>query len=209
MEVRQIRCGWSNCWLIKEQGHAVLVDTGAPGYGRQIEAQIACERVELIILTHGHIDHIGGTAYLIEKQYIPVMMHPSDVILTVNPTARPLKCCTMRGQLLGFFSEKMLHKKAEPFRLTHLAEEGMRLDEWRISASIVTLPGHTEGSIGVLTDDGALIAGDALMHIGSVTAPLIYENSAAVEATLEKIGRLGVKWICPGHGKAFEAGQYF
>ena len=95
----------------------MLVDTGAPGYGRQIEAQISCEPVELIILTHGHTDHIGGTAYLIEKQHIPVMMHPSDVIITVNPTARPLKCCTMRGQLLGFFSEKMLHKKAEPFRL--------------------------------------------------------------------------------------------
>jgi len=59
-----IHIGFDQCYLIKEEG-AVLVDGGAPGkvsdFLQKIELlSIDPEEVALIILTHGHWDHIGS-----------------------------------------------------------------------------------------------------------------------------------------------------
>ena len=80
-------------------------------------------------------------------------------------------------------------------------EDGQSLADYGADARVVALPGHTPGSIGVLTPEGELILGDAMFHMLRPTGSRLYEDRAEMERSLEKISKLPVKRIFPGHGK--------
>lgn len=69
-----------NCSLIwnPEQGTGVVVDPG--GHAPRILAQVARHgfRVEAILLTHAHFDHIGAASDLQGHWQVPVYLHPAD-----------------------------------------------------------------------------------------------------------------------------------
>ena len=65
------------------------------------------------------------------------------------------------------------------------------------------LPGHTEGSAGVLTGDGEFVAGDALMNFFRPTKARMFELPEQVTASAERVIKSGARVIYPGHGKPF------
>ena len=64
--IQQIRCGSVNCFLVQSGRAAILVDTGRAAYREKVlRACRAREEVSvrLIVLTHGHIDHVQNAAF--------------------------------------------------------------------------------------------------------------------------------------------------
>ncbi|HEX2284168.1 MAG TPA: MBL fold metallo-hydrolase, partial [Mycobacterium sp.] len=62
--------GWQ-VYVWQDGESATLIDTGAPGSGTEILSQVP--GVERIVLTHGHVDHIGSTAELHDATGAPVL----------------------------------------------------------------------------------------------------------------------------------------
>jgi glyoxylase-like metal-dependent hydrolase (beta-lactamase superfamily II) len=90
--------------------------------------------------------------------------------------------------------------KSEPFEVAVELREGFTLAAYGVDARIIELPGHSRGSIGVVSDDG-LIAGDALTNLFPPAGKAaLWSDRAAMEASAAKAGALGELIVWFGHG---------
>lgn len=200
-EVRRIRCGSGNCYLVSNGGDAVLVDTARKKHRNKILRACRPFRVRLIVLTHGHIDHIQNAAFLSRELHAPVALSERDMDLLRNNLAQPLKAETLSGRLVLAVSAALLRSMDfEPFVPDVLLSDGDVLDEYGISARIVSVPGHTDGSVAVDVAERHLFVGDALMNFLRPTVSLLYHDKSAMLESAEKIGRIGSRKIYFGHG---------
>ena len=201
IQVKRIKGGTDNCYLITDGSKAILVDTASK---RNIDLVTAeCDRYEmkLIVLTHVHFDHAENAAELSEKYGIPVAVHKKDEELFESFDRQPLQSSGLVGRAVLCASLKVLRetKVERPDNLIYI-REGDDLSEYGIPARVTELPGHTLGSIGVDVDGKHLFVGDALDNwILPGTAHLFHDRNAA-RASAEKIRKLGERTIYYGHG---------
>lgn len=202
--VERIKCGAVNCYLLTGSGGSVLADAGNPSDVPRIYGLVKDKNVRLILLTHGHPDHIGAASDLARLLRTPIAMSRKDALLLEAPAARKLHGHTFLGRILALASNWSLRTEADSRISPDIwLEDGQELSEYGVEARIVPLPGHTKGSVGVLTGEGDFIVGDALFHILRPTAALLYEDRAKMEESAGIILRSGARLLYAGHGKPF------
>lgn len=202
VKIKRIKCGNGNCYIIEENGNAVLVDTARPKYREKVLS--ACDKVNirLIILTHTHMDHCQNAAFLSEKLKVPVAVCQEDEELIQNNMLQPLYAKTLAGKLVLFFSEKSFyHDKIPEFTPERYLQDGDTLDDFGINAKIIGLPGHTNGSIGVDVGKEGIFVGDALMNMFYPTVSMLYHDYGQMLESAGKISKLGERKVYFGHGK--------
>ena len=203
VSICRIKCGTSNCFLIQENDNAVLVDTAITRYRNKVLNMCKHKNIKLILLTHGHIDHVQNAAYLSKKLNAPIAMHRDDYVSLASNQMEPMFAHGLVGKLLLRHSKKRNKKEMiEPFYPAAFIRSGDSLYGFGISAIIVGLPGHTRGSIGVLVEDSDFIVGDALMNFVSPTKALIYGDRQTMYESAFDIRESGARVIHYGHGKS-------
>lgn len=208
--IERLKFGMYNTYLIRGEKRSVLVDTGSGKEKEGIFEQVRHKNVGLIVLTHGHIDHVGGTPFLAQRLCVPIAVHKDDYDLLSDNTLRQLFADSFSGRVIKAASEQMFHSSKMPaFEPDMFLEDGQTLEEYGVDAKVLTLPGHTKGSIGLLVDGKDLVVGDAMMNLRKPSAALWYEDKLAMEESLEKIRESGAEMIYPGHGNPFAAKEYF
>jgi len=70
--IERIQCGSGNCYLVYEGNNAILVDTSRARYRNKILQTCKKKKVNLIVLTHGHVDHIQNAMYLANELNAPI-----------------------------------------------------------------------------------------------------------------------------------------
>ena len=70
-----------------------------------------------------------------------------------------------------------------------------------MNAQVVGLPGHTAGSIGLRTEDGALLVGDAMFRLISAGPAILYADRRQMEDSVAKIWALHPTALYFGHGR--------
>jgi len=204
-EVKRIRCGSVNSYLIEEHGRAVLVDTGRNGFEEKVLAQCRKTKVELIVLTHGHVDHVQNTAYLRKELGVPVALHKEDLNLIKDNFIEPLRFQGMLGMAVAEVTAKSSATDWIPeFTPEIFINEGDWLKDYGINARIMGLPGHTRGSIGIDLDEKAVIVGDALMNMFYPGLSLVYWDRTEMLKSADKISALGARKVYFGHGSPVE-----
>lgn len=194
-----IKCGIVNCFLIKGEQKSILVDTATYNYRNYIYNKIKDCNVSLIILTHGHVDHIGCTKFLANKLNIPIAMSYDDYKLSKDNTIHKVYADSLAGYVLKFFSELNFKTKIQSFEPQIFLKDNQSIKNYGVDAKIISLKGHTKGSIGIIANKN-FIVGDALMNGG---LSLIYENKKAMLKSANKIKNSCAKIIYTGHGKPF------
>ena len=200
--VKRVSCGDVNCHLGQGKQGALLVDAGRAGYGEKLLA--LCQRwdVRLIVLTHGHLDHVQNAAFLAERLGAPIAMHRADAALLEDNDQQPLQAhCRLGKFLLGLSRKGFRDTLLPPFHPDLFLEDGDDLSPFGVQAQVVALPGHTAGSIGLKTEDGALLVGDAMVHIVSVAPALVYADRRQMEDSVSKIWALHPTVLYFGHGR--------
>ncbi len=199
--IKRINGGGSNCYLITNKEKSILIDTGRKNKRNSILK--ACEgyHIALIVLTHGHIDHVQNAIYLSKRLNAPVAVSKKDVALLKDNLCRTLKSTGILGNVVRFFSVlSAKFEKVETFEPDIFLENGDSLLKYGIDATVIELPGHTEGSIGIKVGKKDLIVGDALMHIIKPSVALLYENREKMILSAKKIQNFSEKTIYFGHG---------
>ena len=94
----------TNCYILKENGYALIIDPGF--HGQRIMKELQDVTPVGIVLTHGHADHICAVDTLVESYHIPVYMHAKDEELLLVKRRMPSGykrtiyfsiCCVRRG----------------------------------------------------------------------------------------------------------------
>lgn len=140
----------------------LLVDSG-PGAGRAKKVLDVLEqeglRVHAIFCTHAHADHCGGNAYIQEQTRCRIMASPIAAAIIENPligpamlySAYPLRVLTNRVLMMP------------PSQVDQIIYPGpLRIKNEEFT--VLDLPGHSIGQIGLINPDEIAFLGDALMH---------------------------------------------
>ncbi|WP_251091613.1 MBL fold metallo-hydrolase [Streptomyces sp. Caat 7-52] len=190
--------------------HPILVDAGTPGSGLRITEQVAAhgvnpEDVRLVVVTHGHIDHFGSAAELHRLTGAPIAAHTADLGPYRTGRARePYLPTGPMGRLMA--RNPKLHEKAEPFEPDILLRGERGLADFGLDARIIPTPGHTAGSVSVLTDDGDLVAGDLIANSfmglikGRPANPPFHDDPLANLGSLRAMLALKPTRLHVGHG---------
>lgn len=202
-----------NIYLLKTETGYFLIDTGIAKKRDQLENELqeaGCQPGDLkfIILTHGHLDHVGNTAYLRDKYGAKVAMHEGDYGMVESGD---MFVDTRGGVLIGlvgFLMKTLGLSDYEKFTPDTYLEDGQDLSAHGLNATIIHVPGHSKGSIGVLTADGDLFCGDLLVNMGKPAKNTLINDSAELDASVERLKTLEIKTVYPGHGKPFQMEQY-
>lgn len=202
MNIQRIKCGNGNCYIVEENGNAVLVDTARTKYRDKILSVCRQVNIRLLILTHTHIDHCQNAAYISEELGVPIAICKADEELIKNNMLKSLYAKTLTGKLVLLFSEESFrHDKIPEFTPKIYLKDGDSLSDFGINAKIIGLSGHTNGSIGIDCGKEGVLVGDALMNMFYPTVSMLYHDYGQMLESARKIGSLGERFVYFGHGK--------
>jgi len=158
-EVRQVPVGafQANSFLVRAGGDSVVIDPGAEPdrIAALLDAWETAPRA--ILLTHAHVDHVGGVAALVRRYRAPVYLHAADLPLYERAAEA--------GAMFGIQVET-------PPPPDEWFEHGQRVTFGQIAFDVRHAPGHSPGGV-VLVGDGAAFVGDCLFagSIGRTDLP--------------------------------------
>jgi hydroxyacylglutathione hydrolase len=201
------KLGSVNCYLIETDTGYILIDTGGSNKRNDLEKELesaGCKpgNLKLIVLTHGDFDHTGNAAYLRKKFDTQIAMHDDDSGMVERGD---MFWNRKKGNILFRMIAPLLFRfsKSDRFKPDFYISEGYDLSEYGFDAQVLHIPGHSKGSIGILTAAGDLIGGDLLENTDKPARNSIVDDLAAANASVEKLNSLRINTVYPGHGKPF------
>lgn len=169
-----------NCYLIEEKNHWIIIDPGSTP--RRIIEKIGEGKVEAILLTHGHFDHIGAVEELVKKYHCPVYISEED--------EKMLRDVSLNG---SYMVQAFTVQTPVLFYPNHLSLNGFDFD-------IFHAPGHTLGSV-CLCMDSIMFSGDVLFKEGIGRTDLNWASPSQMVNTLNEIRKIIQDYVIyPGHG---------
>lgn len=210
---RPLTFRWVNAYLVRIEGGFVLIDTGLALNRKKLMKAIREEGcgagdLKLIVITHGDADHCGSAAFVREHLGAPIAMHAAEMdavrkgnlFLSRKPLSRARRLLKPIMFLVG-------PRGGNRFTPDVLLEDGERLAEYGFGATVLHVPGHSAGSIGVLTDDGDFFCGDFLENRKEPSVATLVHDAAALQSSFDRVRQLEIRRIYPGHGGAFTMGE--
>jgi hydroxyacylglutathione hydrolase len=201
-----------NCYLVNTANGCILIDSGLSkrrsDLVRELEAA-GCGPgdLKLIIVTHGHLDHNGNTAYIRDRYGAKIAMHVGDLAMAESGDMFVgVKGFTVA--LMRLFLPLVGMSRYDGFTPDIILEDGYDFSEYGLDARVVQVPGHSKGSIGVLTAEGDLFCGDILGNTDTPAITTIVDDSAELAASVERLKALDVRTVYPGHGRPFKMEQF-
>jgi hydroxyacylglutathione hydrolase len=148
---------------------------------------------EIILNTHGHIDHIGAVPDLRERYGIPFAIHPGDAFLLRNVEEQ----AALFG--LSGYRDPVVDRELVPGETVEAA--GLRFE-------VVLTPGHSPGHVTFLVD-GMAFGGDCLFQGSIGRSDLPGSDPEALRRTLHEVF---LSWpdatrVYPGHGPSTTIGR--
>ncbi len=177
----------TNYWVISAGSSRILVDLGWPGEMGQMRARlkqmgVPLQEIRYGLATHYHIDH-AGLGQELKLAGVPLL------VVDLQVPAIPLMQTWIKPQ------DRYVAITTHDNVVISLAESRALLAQLGIAGEILHTPGHSDDSVSLLLDDGAVFTGD-------LTSPehVSVEDPAIVAASWQLLRDHGATTIYPGHG---------
>jgi hydroxyacylglutathione hydrolase len=214
--IHTIPLGFDNAYIVKDQG-TIMIDGGeskkTKAFIKGLEAaSITPEDIKLIVLTHGHWDHIGSAAEIKEITGAQIVMHQNER-RWLEESLKPMPPgVTTWGRIFG----KLVTWVIVPFKRIRptnvdivLKDKEFSLDDYGIEGKVIHTPGHSSGSVSILLNTGEAFVGDLATNKFPLRLtpglPIFAEDWPKLIESWKKLLDLGVKIIYPAHGDPFSA----
>ena len=180
----------TNCFLVEAPQGRILFDA-AEG----VDLHFGDEKIDLLVLTHGHWDHITDAAAIKKRHGCPVVCHADTVPMITEG---------------DFFEKHGFPLRVEVVEPDRVVGEGKAQDFLGLSFDLLDVPGHCPGSLCFYAAEaGALIGGDVLFRggIGRWDLPG-GDGELLLQKIREKILPLPEATVVfPGHGPSTTIGE--
>jgi len=213
IDIVTIPLGFDQCYVLKGEG-VIAIDAGQPRKGeifvRAVESvAVKPQDVKLIVLTHGHWDHIGSAGEIKALTGAPLAMHRSEVnwlecsLTPLSPGVTPW------GRVFNALHKVLMPLvKVPPAKVDiQLDDDGLSLMDYGIPGQVLYTPGHSSGSMSVLLDSGDAFVGDLAMNRFplrlSPGLPIFADDPAAVVDSWKRLIELVASTVYPAHGRPF------
>lgn len=137
----------TNTYLVLNGERAFVVDPGADADKILAAAEAEGAKIEWVLLTHAHFDHIGGVAEL-QRAGAQVVLHRDDLGIVSS------------FKNLAFYAGV----KVEKFLPDVTVSGGETLDVAGVKVRVIHTPGHTAGGVCYVADD-VIFTGDTLFEL--------------------------------------------
>ena len=147
------KLGTVNCYLVATDSGFILIDTGSSNQRAELATELGnagCKpgHLDLIVLTHGDFDHTGNAAYLRQKLGAKIAMHQDDSGMAERGDMFWNRSSGSR--LLKLIAPILFRfPKSNRFKPDFYVEEGDDFSEYGFDAQVLSIPGHSKGSIGI------------------------------------------------------------
>ena len=203
--IHPVKLGFVTCFVVESVNGIILVDAGYPKKEKLLwkfltEKNIEPPDIKLIIITHGHVDHVGSLKGIKEKTGAPVLIHADEGPLLergVTPGVHP----TLKW--LSKIIRMENGTKVTPVTPDILITDEYPLDEFGIQGKVIPTPGHTSGSLTVIIEGKYAIVGDTAMKFPLLSRsykPIIANDMDEVFQSWQRIIDEGVETVYPAHG---------
>ena len=208
----RIPVGIDNCFLLRGE-RTIFVDGGAWGglssfkNGLQ-KLNVDPKEVELIILTHGHWDHITCLSDIQRMTGAKIAVHGRDQFMVETGEPPFPAGVNAYGKMMSASAKALLHPKLPKLKVDVVIDDnGMSLSEYGIPGKVVYTPGHSKGHVSIILDSGDAIVGDMAMNSWFLRLtpglPILADDIKLVVESWKKILPMGIKQVYPAHGMDF------
>jgi len=182
----------TNAYLILAPGGHILFDapTGASDWMREIGA-----KPNLLIITHGHVDHIDDAAKIKRIFGCQVAYHRDSLPLITDP---------------DFFKRFGFYFEATPVNPDFLIEETPELNLCSLTFRVLLVPGHCPGSLCFYSSAHQFLIGGDVLFAGGVGRTDLPggDHELLIRGIREKLLILPeATTVLPGHGPATSIGE--
>jgi glyoxylase-like metal-dependent hydrolase (beta-lactamase superfamily II) len=200
-------------YVIQGKG-TIMVDGGFPGsagaFKRALKRIPVNPRdIRLVVLTHGHFDHVGSASHIRDLTGARIALHRADKTQLEKDRMTWPPGVTGWGKMSRSLFKPMM--SALPFKIPPidliLGDDGLSLAAHGIPGKVVHTPGHSPGSVSVLLDTGDAFVGcmaqNSLPFCFRPSLPIYADDIDQVRKSWQLLIDRGAKKIYPGHGKPF------
>ncbi len=206
-KIKTIELAFVNVFLVRVDGGFILIDSGLPSHWDKLEGELrsaGClpDKLRLVIVTHGDRDHTGNCAKLQKTYRAPVAMHRADLAMARDGARVKRRMRTMGARVISLLG-RLRKKDFETFTPDVFLTDGQSLQEYGFDATVLHVPGHTKGSIAVLTTGGELFVGDTFVNNKRPGVASYIENDGELATSVDRLKGVKSTRVYPGHGRPF------
>ncbi len=205
--------GLVNIYLIETPDGLALVDTGFPGSAdKTLQALQASGRtpqdIRHIVLTHYHVDHVGGAAALQRASGATVYAHADDApIIETSTGHRAVRASPgIRNKIIAALITRRI-PKVEPTHVDRMIVPGESLP-FLDGLTPIHIPGHSAGQVALLwrRTSPVLFVADACVNRRGLQLAVVNEDMELAKRSLAKLAALRFETACFGHGPTITTG---
>jgi glyoxylase-like metal-dependent hydrolase (beta-lactamase superfamily II) len=219
--IHRIENNHTNFYVVEDGDRVTVVDAGIPVSWSSLERAVGdLGRIEALILTHAHFDHIGIAERLRTTLGIPVYVHENDAPLAMHPRLysrerTPLWYVATQPRAFPIVAGFLATRSFWPRRITEFRRFTDGTLDVPGSPRIVPTPGHTLGHVAFhFPDRDAVVAGDAVVMLDPYTAkpgPRLVARGATADVeratrSLDALAETGAATLLTGHGPVWRDG---
>ncbi len=166
-----------NCYIVYVNQKCLIIDPGFEPERIMAKCDELGLKIEAILLTHGHFDHVGGVKKIAESTGCRVFLHPDE------------------GKLPPYITSGELY-------YTDTYGEGDEISLAGLTFTVLHTPGHTPGSVCLRFGD-LLFTGDTLFASGCGRTDLPGGDWSTIRTSLRRLAQIPENLtVYPGHGEA-------
>jgi hydroxyacylglutathione hydrolase len=209
--IHAVPLGLSEAYLLETDAGLVLIDAGLPHQERIILRHVQAlgsDNLQLIFITHAHLDHYGSAAALRRLTGAPVAIHRADAEALARGETR-LGSARGSGKLMGVLLPPVEWcLRPEPVKADLLLEDGDNLGDYGLEARVMHTPGHTLGSSCLIVEERIGFVGDLLTNNGRPQLQRLFaEDWSLLKQSYARLQGIELEMVYPGHGRRPVSGK--
>lgn len=200
--IDQIR---NHLYLIVDQDEAVLIDAhigqAAEKVLDKIEEFIELDNLKTVLLTHGHMDHIGACPLLEEKTNASIAAHIADAQYIEEPWTQFVTLWQDFNISAQAYQDFITIAGGRGVKVTKPLHNGDTIHVGSLKLELIHTPGHSPGSTCIYEPETkTMFTGDVLVPSDLLSTWLsVFQDATKQIQSLKRLSEIDIEVLCPGH----------